>query len=461
MRQSGQSIENGESESAVFRPTGKLSYLKLLLRYPVLLLAFGPPVLRSHYLPVADVDATWPHFDYWSVFQVALPFLVAARAAYRLAFAHSIVIPRTSRIILGLAFFLWALFAISCLYSPRPLATIAFAFLYLLNLICVFEFLVDVYHNPPDWMQFVFGLRFVCLALLGLLLLVLPFKPQLVTISTGYGIRLLGGGICAVYIVCPVIAIISAYSFLHSLESKISSAFFFLASAAALVASQWRGAEISLILVLILLVIDWARMRKHFAIKVTTVAVTIALLIGLALAVFGSHRVWVALTHNQDREVLLGGSGRVEQWMALLHYSVDHPLGMGYVARTERPDLEGPWGQYKIEGIDNGYLEVLGVAGWLALAVYAIILAKTAALGWRFATKRSFVGALHSGVTSDSIRCAVLLFTYCLLEQMENSEFAIPLRQSFYLQYILIAIILGQSAAVLNASHSVNAQMTK
>jgi hypothetical protein len=338
---------------------------------------------------------------------------------------------------------------------------IGFAFLYFLNLICVLEFLIDVYRNPPDWMQFVFGLRFICLALFGLLLLVLPFKPQLAIITTGYGIRLLGGGICSVYIVCPVIAIISACSFLHSLESKILSAFFFLASTIALIASQWRGAEISLILVLIVLGIEWARTGKHLVIKISMIAVTAVLLTGLVLAMFGSHRVWVAVSHNQIGGDLLGGSGRVVQWKALLQYSVDHPLGMGYVARPERPVKGGPWEQYKVEGIDNGYLEVLGVAGWLALAVYAMILVKTVALGWSCANKRSFLSVPNNAVTSVSLQCTMLLFMYCFVEQMENSEFVIPLRQSFYIQYIIIAIILGQSAAMLSAAHSADARLTK
>jgi len=226
------------------------------------------------------------------------------------------------------------------------------------------------------------------------------------------------------------------------------------------VASQWRGAIFSLLFVLIFLFIDWARMKKHFQIKMTAFAGIAVLLIGFTWGILGSHRVWVAFSHNQGRESLLNGSDRVDQWVALIRFSIGHPLGLGYIANIDRYAKGYPWGRYGVQGIDNGYLEVLGVAGWLALAVYATIIIKTGALGWRLARNRSLPSAPHNGVTSDSARCAFYLFLYCILEQMENSEFSIPLKQSFYIQYILIAIILGQSATLLSASRSVDAPMT-
>lgn len=445
---------------------GKPSYLNLLLRYPILLLASGPP----YPMVAADIhgnyDPSLPHYNYWNIFRVALLFVVAARATYRLASTHSVAIPRPARSILAFAFFLGALFVISSVYSSGHTLTIEYAFLYLLTLICVLEFLVDAYRNPPDWMNILFGLRFICLASLLLLLLVVPFKPQLGIMNTHYGIRLLGGGICPVNSVCPVIAIISAYRFLHSLESKISSAFLFLVSTIALVASQWRGAEISLLIVLIVLGIGWARTRKHFAIEVGSVAASFVLCAGLAVAAFGPHRVWVRFSHNQELGEFLGGSGRVEQWVALLTYCVHHPLGMGYVAGIRNAYIGqfakgGPWDQSHFAFIDNGYFEVLGDAGWLAFAVYATFLVMTAACGWRFVKRRSFAAVSQNGTTSGPLRCTMLLFMCFLMQQMENSDYVIPLRQSFYLQYIVIAFILAQSAVMPSAAHSGDAPITK
>jgi len=466
MAQSMQSIGSGEAESAVSRPARKSSYLKLLLRYPILLLASGPPYAMVPADLHGNYDPTQPHYDFWILFRVALLFVVAARAVYRLASAPSLLIPRSSRTVLSLAFFLGVLFAISSVYSSGRTLTIEYAFMYLLTLICVVEFLVDVYQDPPDWMHFVFGLRFICLASLFLLLLVLPFNPQLGIMNTHYGFRLLGGGICQVNSVCPVIAIISAYSFLHSLGSKILSAFFFLAGAIALAASQWRGAEISLLLVLIVLGIAWARTRKHFVRTVVSVAVASILFTGLVIAVLGSHRVWATFSHDQEPREVLHGSGRFEQWSALLNYSVRHPQGMGYVAGIRSTRIgqfaKGErWEQSPFAFIDNGYMEVLGDAGWLAFLIYATILVMTAACGWRLVKSRSFASVPQNGVTSDSLRCTMLLFMYFLLQQMENSDYAIPLRQSFYLQYIVIAFILGQSAVMLSASHSVEAPITE
>ena len=98
-------------------------------------------------------------------------------------------------------------------------------------------------------------------------------------------------------------------------------------------------------------------------------------------------------------------------------------------------------------------LEVLSDAGWVALALYLVMLTKVVALGWRFAKRNIPSGAPTSTtLTHHALRCSLLLFLFCLIEQMEDSEFVLPLRQAFYIQNILIAIILGASISFLAAS---------
>jgi hypothetical protein len=48
--------------------------------------------------------------------------------------------------------------------------------------------------------------------------------------------------------------------------------------------------------------------------------------------------------------------------------------------------------------------------------------------------------------------CALLLLAFCLVDGMENSDFVLPLRQEFYMQNILIAIILGISVRMIIAA---------
>jgi hypothetical protein len=105
-------------------------------------------------------------------------------------------------------------------------------------------------------------------------------------------------------------------------------------------------------------------------------------------------------------------------------------------------------------GIDSAYLETLADAGWLALGFYMIMIVKTFALGLRFAKKHTFEGRIQYGAFRHPLRCALLLLLYCVVEQMEGPDFVLPLRQAFYVQNIIIAIILGASASMLFAARA-------
>src|SRR5271157_3304809 len=144
-------INDDKYEAPGEDPFRRFSFLKLLQRYPIFLLAFGPPIFRFE-----SVDATKGILDFWSILQVSLLFAVAIRAIWRLAAAQSILIPKQIRSILILAFFLGALYLASAEYSPSRIVSAAYSILYFLSLICVVEFIVDVYRNPPNWLQFMF-----------------------------------------------------------------------------------------------------------------------------------------------------------------------------------------------------------------------------------------------------------------------------------------------------------------
>jgi len=143
--------------------------------------------------------------------------------------------------------------------------------------------------------------------------------------------------------------------------------------------------------------------------------------------------------------------------MFVLQSSISNPQGMGYIAgirKTRRPEYGSNLhaSLYKVGGTDNSYFEVLADAGWLAIAFYLTMIIKTLVLGRRLEKKQAQIGTPGvDSATAHALRCAILLFIYCLLEQMEGSDFVTPLRQEFYLQNVIIAVILGASTSMLVA----------
>src|SRR5580698_3278499 len=160
MRQSARLMNNSESGLPAVYASRRLSALRFFLRYPIFLLAFGPPIFR---VQTIGTDTSQSHFDIWSVLQVGWISMISLRAIFRLTSARSILIPNQIRSILRLAFFLGVIFLASVAYSPGRLVSMEFSILYFMTLICVIEFIVDTYSDPPDWIQCLFQLRFVAL----------------------------------------------------------------------------------------------------------------------------------------------------------------------------------------------------------------------------------------------------------------------------------------------------------
>ena len=432
----------------------RLSALKFFMRYPIFLLAFGPPIFR----PLTGIDATKGVIDFWAVFQIAWLGWVAIRAILRLATMKTVLIPKRIRGVLRPAFVLGFLFLVSSVYSTSPPVTAAYALLNLLTLICVAEFLADAYSNPPDWVQCIFQLRLTAFLLLVVVLVALPFDPSLVLwMIPGAGIRLLGGSVAPMGIICPVIAIISAYSFLNSLESRVRSSLFFVVGLAGTLVTQSRGAEIALALSLLLLVIGWARTNRRTAYLSVIGSVAAVFVGGAVLAFVGPTRIWSAFNRGQDIEGVASASGRTEIWEFVLRYCIAHPQGMGYIAGfrslfKEHFALGSGLTVSHIGATHNSFVEVLAGAGWLALALYLLMLVRTSGLAWRAGAMRMHSMEKLDHAAYHARRCSLLLLAFCLVCGMETSEFSLPLRAAFYYQYIIIAIILGASANLLVSS---------
>jgi hypothetical protein len=442
-------------ESTSVQSDKRLTFLKFFLRYPIFLLAVGPPVFK---MTLTGGDTTQSHTDIWNIIQVGWLFMITLRAIIRLAYAQTTQIPKQTRSILKYPFFLGLLFLGSVSYSPGRLVSLEFCVLYFATMICVLEFVVDAYQNPPDWMQCLLQIRLMSLLLYILVLTTALLRPNMVlAVVPGAGIRLLGGTVASVPVICPLIAIISAYCFLRKLEPRTRSFLYFLVGTGGLAIAQIRGAEVGLLVILIILGLQWAKTSRRSA-YLAIAGVTTSMLLGsIFLTVVGGDRIWNTFNRNLDTENLMSFSGRMGTWVSLVEYSMSHPQGLGYIAGIRT--FHG--GQYttsmrvafhKVGGVDSSYMEVLGDAGWLALALYLIILIKVIVAGWRTVANYASDASRSDTMATHAARCAILLLLFFMVEAVESSVFEIPLSQGFYIQDIIIAVILGATASLRLAS---------
>ncbi|MGD0891229.1 MAG: O-antigen ligase family protein [Terracidiphilus sp.] len=459
MTESAQWIGATQTGSRELRSPVRLSTLRFLLRYPIFLLAFGPPILRPN-KTFAGVDTSQSHFDLWSILQVGWLFAIALRALIRMSFDHQILLSRQARSILKYVLFLGLVLTMSITYSPGPALSAEFSVLYFVTWVCIVEFLSDAYHDPPNWLQCLFTVRLLLLLLMALVAICFVVQPSLVMeMKEGQGIRLGGGAVAPVGVIAPIIAIISAYSFLNSLERKSRSLLFVLVGIIGTVVTQARGSEIALFICLAILGFGWARSGKRIAylfIATTTVFIFLATVV---LADVGADRIWERFNRGQDVEQILTLTGRTEMWASVIEYSFAHPQGMGYMAgirtfhgghfATNLHTILNSMG-----GVDSSYIEVLADAGWLSLAFYLIILVKTATLAWGYAKKRTGKPSAPDFAARHALRCTLLLFFFCLLGGVEDTGFCNPLRPEFYLQNISIAMIVGICTSLYLASRA-------
>lgn len=421
------------------------------MRYPIFLLCFGPPIFRS-----AAIDATKGVIDVWSFIQFGFFLPIVIRAIYRLASANGVLIPKRIRSILTIAFLLGLVFLASAAYSPSRFVSAAYSMFYFLTLICVVEFVADVYWDPPDWFQCLFHLRLIAFLLFTLVLLTLPFDDTLV-LTLEKGVRLGGGTVAPVGVIGSVIAIVSAYSFLHGLEPRFRSILLFLVGITATFLTRTRGDEIALLVALAFLAFEWAKTRRRFAYIATSGFVASILLFGAVIGTIGAGRMWSIFNRGKGGEAVLTASGRTEIWEFVIRYCIAHPLGMGYIAGfraifREHIVLGQQTFTESIGNAHNIYMQTLADAGWLALAIYLIMLIKIVLLAWRFVKASNLMAAPQYRPALHAIRCALLLLVFCLADGMDTADFAIPLRTTFNWQYIIFAIILGASSTMLVAS---------
>jgi O-antigen ligase len=435
----------------------RLPWHRFFLRYPIFFLAFGPPLFRS-VTKYAGVDTSKVHYDIWTVLQLGLVGVISLRAFLRLTNTRLIRMTAPVRSVVRYCFFLGLLFAISIVYSPGRAVSFAYVVIYFLILISVVEFLVDAYRTPPDWMQCLFALRLVSVLLLLAVLVTLAIRPTMVLfVLRDAGIRLLGGSVATMPLICPVIAIVSAYSFLHSLEPRWRAALLTLAGIGGTVATQWRGAEIGLAVVFLVLGFLWARENLRSAYLFAAISAILLFTAIAGIAAVGAGRVWSRFNRGGDLQNVLTLSGRTELWSDVIAYCAEHPEGMGYISGIRNAHITVGGGTSldatlnRMGGADNSYFEILADAGWLALLLYLVILIKVTLLGSRFAAEYGRRLPRSEFAPRRAVQCGMLILGFCLIDGMDSSIFAIPMSQGYYFQQIAMVIILGAVSAIILA----------
>jgi O-antigen ligase len=251
-----------------------------------------------------------------------------------------------------------------------------------------------------------------------------------------------------------MIAIISAYAFLYSLEHKLYSIIFFLVGLAGNLSTQVRGSEIALMVCLLILISGRGRISRRSVYLLITGFVASILMFLIILGTVGGERIWNVFNRGQDSAGISSASGRTEVWAFVLQYCMTHPWGMGYVAGfriifRQYFSLSSAQTLSNLGTAHNTFMDALAGAGWLGLMFYLVILIKTLKLGGAVANIKTNMKSTIDSTLIHGVRCSYVLLIYCMVFGLDDTDFSAPLRAAFYYLYIIIAIILGASARMI------------
>lgn len=423
------------------------STLRFLLRYPIFLLALGPPVLRT---AGVGTDTSQAHADLWSVLQVTWIGAVAANAIYRIR--SSMFIPPQVQGIIRTALLLGVLFAVSILYSPGRTVSAEFALLYFMTWVVVVQFVSDTYTNTQDWIEALRALRRVCVSSYLLIIAVFIISPSMVfTTENGQAFRLTGGAVGSTVILGPVIAFISLYFLLHKLDKSPKNLALVIFGVFGTLASASRGAIFAMLVVMAMISFLWATDSATRRLKLTTSILVLLATSALATLVVGSEKIVTAFHRGQSTAEIAQGSGRSYLWQLAFSLVSESPQGLGYVAgfrhaMANRFDIYFNGDISKLGTAHNTFLQYLLDAGWLGLLCFLLLTLQLALLVHRFIRKASVRKAASAAY--HALCCGTAIELYCLINGIESSAYNIPLQQLFYLQHIAYALILGGGPAL-------------
>lgn len=436
--------------SDTFSPAGRRirSLFGFMLRYPIFLLAFGPPVLRTGKV---GTDTSQAHADVWSVLQVAWIGAVTANALYRLR--SKILIPPRIQLIIRTGLLLGLLFAISVLYSPGRTISAEFAMIYFMTWAVIVQFVSDSYTNSIDWTVALRALRAVCLSSYILILVVLVVSPGMVfTTENGQTLRLTGGAVGSTVILGPVIEFLSLYFLLHKIDKPKKGSFFVVFGVIGTLASASRGAIIATLLIMAVIAFVWASDSSARRLRLTTSLLVMSAIAIVVVIVIGGDKLWTVFNRGESTADIEQASGRTYLWRIVLSLVANKPQGLGYVAgfrsaMVSRFDIYFNGDITHLGSAHNTFLQYLLDGGWLGLLCFIIMTVQLGLLVHHFIRKRSVRKA--SAPAYHALCCGAAIELYCLINGVESSAYNIPLQQSFYLQHIAYALMLGGAASLM------------
>ncbi len=424
---------------------------------PSFLLASGPPVVR-----VAGRDALASlrgELDFWVVFQVAVYGLAGAVAAWQLVRRFGVSLSRRQALPAALALLLLVACAVSAVWSPSAIATLAITALLGIAMLVVTQFAVCGTRINGDPLVLLHGLRLLAG---GLILLVwvsfsIYFGDPGRWLFAGFRNR--GGTIGVLATLGPVLVLISGYFLVFGFGRRWVQLAWIVLGIGAVWQSQTRAAYVTVILavggVWLFWVVESLKRRRRAVLGILFSGALIAAL-PLALMAQGGfvQGLWYRGDHPATMTTL---SHRTTIWSWIFERVGEQPFGLGYstgfryLFTTMDPAARYAYQRKglmisQIGEAHNSHLEFLLGAGWPGFLFYAGLITIVVVRALRI-LRFTAVGtrAAHAG------RIVALLLLMFLVEGLTNSAYALPTRQPFGFLLFVMGMIFMLEARVFAA----------
>jgi len=340
----------------------------------------------------------------------------------------------------------------SIIFSPVPMFTAANVTMMFLLVVASLHLALKIYGGVLPISRVLQYLLWTSVALLIFVSIIYLTFPQLIDRGV-FGVRLRGESLAY----APLLSVVSIFLGTHFfLLNKSGRRFIYVFPVLFgfywLMLGQTRSAYLGMAVGVMMMFWASGVLRKN-VVSLTAIGVAGLIgILGLGLLYGTSQRVTWFMDRQYERFIvrdywalkdaevqarsLATLNGRTEAAGVLLDGVASHPLGFGYIGGVRSymssPDVMAKLPDKAFIGAHNGYLEVLGGAGVLALLGYLLWLAWVVVHAWRFK---------HV----DAMMILGILFVL-LVEGFFESEIALPFHQSAVLIWMMGAVVAASVA---------------
>ncbi len=425
--------------------------IKYFKKFPLLLLLFGPPVLR---LDVRAADASLrTNIDIWILIQIGLFLSLGLLSLHKIisnwtTYKKFLFIKRVKNFITILLLFIIFLFG-SCFLSPNFKITFAFSFLFFITLISGIQFTFEfISTNEVTTVDMLKTIRFVCIFLLAIVTIMLLTYPNFVSSSQQYyGLRVLGGRVANVPLISFIILVITCYGFIFydSFDPKPKSIFYLFISLLFIYLAKTRAFYFTSIFFLIWIGY-YAVYKQH---KISNV-----LVVSLMFWFFAIFGVYMLFNSNQFFSFIVRGdiseqdinslsSGRLVIFNWVTTRIQSSPLGIGYIAGFKKEFLNLGYlnglPTFRIGNAHNSFFEILIGTGWGGLFFYCLLLSSVLILAIKTLAQKT----INSYLYDSDIRFLLFLFLTLIITSLVSSDFVIPTYSSFGIFWNILFLLFA------------------